>query len=130
MSKNKVTHFEIPYSDTKKAKAFYEKIFDWKVDVDEEMEGYGMIMTMESTKDGMPTEMGGINGGFYKRTGKSDTPSVVVETDSIDDTLVAIEKAGGKIVTPRHAIGEWGFMADFTDPEGNLVGLWEKAMKK
>ena len=52
-----------------------------------------------------------------------------MQTDSIDETLQAIEKAGGKITTPKHAIGEWGFMADFTDPEGNLITLWEKPKK-
>jgi predicted enzyme related to lactoylglutathione lyase len=52
-----------------------------------------------------------------------------VETESIDQTLQAIEKAGGKIAAPKHAIGEWGFMADFTDPEGNAITLWEKAKK-
>ena len=130
MSKNKVTHFEIPYSDTKKAKAFYEKIFDWKVDVDPEMEGYGMARTVDSDKDGMPAEKGGINGGFYKRTSDKDRPSVVIETDNIDATVEAIKKAGGKITTDKHAIGEWGFMADFMDPEGNELGLWETVKKK
>lgn len=49
-----------------------------------------------------------------------------IETDSIDTTLKAIEKAGGKIITAKHSIGEWGFMADFADPEGNVISLWEK----
>jgi hypothetical protein len=43
-----------------------------------------------------------------------------------EETLAAIEKAGGKVITPKHSIGEWGFMADFADPEGNVMGLWEK----
>jgi predicted enzyme related to lactoylglutathione lyase len=54
---------------------------------------------------------------------------VGVETESIDDTLKAIERAGGKVVTPKHAIGEWGFMADFSDPDGNVMALWEKQKK-
>jgi predicted enzyme related to lactoylglutathione lyase len=31
MMKNKVMLFEIPASNFKKAKEFYEKVFDWKV---------------------------------------------------------------------------------------------------
>jgi len=122
--KNKVTHFEVPSGDFSKSKAFYESVFDWKV----EMMGdeYAMANTTPSDKDGMPTEIGGINGGFYKRTSTSDAPSLVVQTDSIDETIKKIEAAGGKITTPKHAIGEWGFMADFTDPEGNAMGLWEQ----
>ena len=52
-----------------------------------------------------------------------------VETGSIDQTLKAVEGAGGKVITPKHAIGEWGFMADFADPEGNVIGLWERSKR-
>jgi uncharacterized protein YbaA (DUF1428 family) len=53
-----------------------------------------------------------------------------VETDSIDKTLKAIEKAGGKVITPKHAIRGWGFMADFADPEGNVITLWKRRRNK
>ena len=86
-------------------------------------------LTTAADKDYNPTEIGGINGGFYKRKSKDDRPSFGMETESIDKTLQAIEKAGGKVVTPKHAIGEWGFMADFADPEGNVMTLWEKPKK-
>ena len=49
--------------------------------------------------------------------------SVVSTTQA---TLKAIEKAGGKVVTPKHSIDGWGFMADFADPEGNVLSLWER----
>lgn len=126
MKKNKVVMFEIPTADVQKAKAFYEKAFDWNV----ELHGEGaMAVTTAADKDFNPVEPGGINGGFYKRQSPSDQPSVGVETESIDETMKAIVKAGGKVVTPKHAIGEWGFMADFADPEGNVLALWEKPKK-
>ena len=127
MFKNKVVLFEIPASDFKKAKEFYEKVFDWKIELWGD-EG-AMAYTTAVDKDQNPVEPGAINGGFYKRKSNNDHPSFGVQTDSIDETLQAIEKAGGKITTPKHAIGEWGFMADFTDPEGNLITLWEKPKK-
>ena len=125
--KNKVVLFEIPASDFGKAKAFYETVFDWKVDLWGD-EG-AMALTTAADKDYNPIEPGGINGGFYKRKSKEDYPSFAVETDSIDKTLEAIVKAGGKVVTPKHSIDEWGFMADFADPEGNVMALWEKPKK-
>ncbi|MDC4225350.1 MAG: hypothetical protein MPW15_14205 [Candidatus Manganitrophus sp.] len=127
MAKNKVVFFEIPASDFKKAKAFYEKVFDWNVELWGD-EG-AMAYTTPVDQEHNPTEPGGINGGFYQRKSKTDQPSFGVETGSIDETLKAIEKAGGKVVTPKHATGEWGFMADFSDPEGNVMTLWEKAKK-
>jgi uncharacterized protein len=126
--KNKVVLFEIPTSDVHKAKAFYETVFDWTVDLWGD-EG-AMALTTASDKNFNPTEIGGINGGFYKRKSKEDHPSFCMEAESIDKTLKAIEKAGGKVVTPKHAIGEWGFMADFADPEGNVMTLWEKPKKE
>ena len=124
---NKVVFFEIPASNLKKAKEFYESIFDWKVNLWED-EG-AMALTTAVDKDEQPTELGGINGGFYKRKSTADQPSFGVETVSIDESLKAIEKAGGKVVTPKHSIGEWGFMADFADPEGNIIALWEKPVR-
>jgi uncharacterized protein len=127
MIKNKVVFFEVPASNFKKAKEFYEKVFDWKVELWGD-EG-AMAYTTAVDKDQNPIEPGGINGGFYKRKSKDDHPSFGVQTGSIDKTLKAIEKAGGKVITPKHSIGEWGFMADFADPEGNVIALWEKPKK-
>ena len=57
-----------------------------------------MAYTTAVDKDQNPIEPGGINGGFYKRKSKDDQPSFGVQTGSIDKTLQAIEKAGGKII--------------------------------
>ena len=72
MSKHKVVHFEIPATDFKKAKDFYGKIFGWKL----KMWGgeYLMATTTELDKNQRPSEMGGINGGFYKRKSKKQQP--------------------------------------------------------
>ena len=126
MTKHKVVHFELPTSDQKRAANFYKTVFGWKIESMGE-DGYCTIETTDSDDDGMPTEVGGINGGFYKRESKKDGPSVVIETDDLDMTSAEIVAAGGKITNPKHPIGEWGFMADFTDPDGNEVGLWEMA---
>ena len=105
-----------------------QSVFDWKIDLCGD-EG-AMAHTTPVDKNQNPVEPGGINGGFYKRKSKDEHPSFTVQTESIDRTLKAIETGGGKIVTPKHSIGEWGFMADFSDPEGNVISLWEKSEKK
>ena len=127
MSKHKVVHFEIPATDFKKAKDFYGKIFGWKL----KMWGgaYLMATTTELDKNQRPSEMGGINGGFYKRKSKKQQPSFVVETDSIVKTLEKVKKAGGKVLKAKSPIGDMGFMAEFVDPDGNEMSLWEVAKK-
>ena len=124
MSKHKVVHFEIPLSDLK-TKEFYVKVFGWKTpDWGEEYVG---AITTEADKDGKPTEAGGINGGFYRRKSKKDVPSFVVDTDSIDETLKTVKINGGTITREKEAIGEMGFMAEFKDPDGNEISLWQQA---
>jgi predicted enzyme related to lactoylglutathione lyase len=45
-----------------------------------------------------------------------------VEGD-LDGVITRVPTAGGTVVKPRTAIGEHGFIAIFTDTEGNCVGL-------
>ena len=62
------------------------------------------------------------------RLSSSDTSSAgaLVYLNGGDDlsvTLSKVEAAGGKILLPKTAIGPNGFMAHFTDTEGNKIGL-------
>ncbi|WP_211355335.1 hypothetical protein [Blastococcus colisei] len=47
--------------------------------------------------------------------------------DSIEDSLRRIGELGGSTVVGKTPVGEMGFAAYFTDPEGNVMGLWETA---
>jgi predicted enzyme related to lactoylglutathione lyase len=51
-----------------------------------------------------------------------------VGVEDIDAALAKVEQLGGKTVKPRQDIGGgMGFTAYFTDPEGNLMGLYQMA---
>ena len=43
--------------------------------------------------------------------------------DDLSIPLSKVEAAGGKIIMPKTAIGPHGFMAHFTDTEGNKVAF-------
>jgi len=127
--KNPITHFEIPADNIERAKKFYEKIFDWKIEkYDDKDEEYYFVMTTEVGDDEWtPKEPGAINGGLVKRE-MPDEPFVnYVTVDSIDKTCKLIEKNGGKIIMPKTEMGEWGWWAIFKDTEGNVLGLYEEA---
>jgi hypothetical protein len=49
---------------------------------------------------------------------------VYIGTDDIEASLAKVEKLGGKTVTPKSEIPGMGWFALFTDPSGNLVGLF------
>ena len=43
--------------------------------------------------------------------------------DDLTPALSRVEKAGGKVILPKTSIGEYGFIAYFSDTEGNRVGF-------
>jgi uncharacterized protein len=122
----RVVHFEIPFDDGDRARGFYKEIFGWQAMEMPEM-GYTIVTSGPSNDQG-PTESGFINGGMLSRQeAPTRNPVIVVDVDSIDATLERIGGMGGSTVVGRTPVGDMGFAAYFTDPEGNVVGLWETA---
>jgi hypothetical protein len=121
----RVVHFEIPYDDGDRARAFYRDAFDWQL-MDLPDMGYTLVMSGPSGDQG-PGEPGFINGGMMQRQGEFSSPNIVIDVDNLEDALAAVDKAGGTTVAERQAVGDMGFTAYFKDTEGNLVGLWETA---
>ncbi len=122
----RVVHFEVPFDDGDRARGFYKEAFGWQLMEMPEM-GYTIVMTGPSDDSG-PTEAGFINGGMLSRDQAATRgPVIVVDVESIDATLEKIGGLGGSTVVGRTPVGDMGFAAYFTDPEGNVVGLWETA---
>ncbi len=126
--KNPITHFEIPADNLERAKKFYEKIFDWKIEKYEKDGEYWSVQTTEVGDDEWtPKEPGAINGGLVKRDKPEESFLNYITVDSIDKVCKTIEKNGGKIIVPKTEMGEWGWWANFKDTEGNVFGLYEEA---
>jgi uncharacterized protein len=125
-----VVHFEIPVDDVVRARKFYEKTFGWRLN---EMGGleYTLVSTGPSDANGMPAKPGHIDGGILKRQAPVKHPTITIRVDEIDAAAKAIVKNGGKVVEPKAPIGDGsiGYAAYFEDPEGNLIGLFERSSK-
>jgi hypothetical protein len=119
----RVVHFEIPYEDGDRARAFYTRVFGWELNEMPEMD-YTLATSGPSSDEG-PTEPGFINGGMMQRGQPFTAPTVVIDVESIDDALKSIVGAGGAMISERQPVGGLGFAAYFTDTEGNVIGLWE-----
>ena len=119
----RVVHFEIPYEDGDRARAFYIRVFGWELNEMPEMD-YTLVTSGPSSDEG-PTEPGFINGGMMQRGQPFTAPTVVIDVESIDDALKSIVGAGGAMISERQPVGGLGFAAYFTDTEGNVIGLWE-----
>jgi len=122
----RVVHFEIPFDDGDRARAFYADAFGWNLMDLPEM-SYTMVATGPTSEQGPPSEPGFINGGMAQRSASFTAPVVVVDVPDIDDALVKVEKLGGATVVAKLAVGDMGFAAYFKDPEGNVIGLWQTA---
>jgi len=123
---NPVGYFEIPVSDLERAMSFYGQVFGYDFVV-EEIHGNRMAMFPFSK------ESSGVTGALAQ--GEIYRPSlegslVYFSVESIDETIRRAEKAGGSTLFPKTQAGEYGFVAELKDSEGNRIGLSEIEQSK
>lgn len=124
----RVVHFEIPFDDGQRARGFYRDAFGWELQEIPEM-GYTTVESGPSGDQG-PTEPGYIGGGMLDRSASpASGPVLVIDVDDIDAALEKIVELGGSTLVGRTQVADMGFSAYFTDPEGNVMGLWESARR-
>jgi predicted enzyme related to lactoylglutathione lyase len=122
----RVVHFEIPFDDGDRARAFYQRVFGWDVTHVPEM-AYTLVSTGPTAEGQGPTEPGYIGGGMLQRVDFAQGPIITIDVDDIDGALAKVEELGGKTVRGRQEVADMGYAAYFNDPEGNLMGLWQTA---
>ncbi len=116
---NPVNWFEIPVADMPRARKFYSEVFGY------EMAGENMG-PIELAFFPMAENEPGIGGGLSKSPGRKpgvDGVRIYFSVADIDGALAKVAKAGGAVVSGRTSLGPYGFMAEFTDTEGNLICL-------
>jgi predicted enzyme related to lactoylglutathione lyase len=123
-------HFEVPADDVERAKTFYREAFGWQIKAYPGMADYHGMTTAEVGPDMMPLKPGAINGGLFQREPQLSTPVLTIGVDDIDEALQKVERLGGKVLMGRQAVADMGFTGYFTDPEGNVMGLWQNAPAK
>ncbi len=125
MKMNPVVHFEMPASDKKRVSGFYSKVFGWQMmQMGQEFGNYLLATTTESDDKG-PKKPGAINGGFFERKDYelNRVPHLVIAVDNLQESIKAVEEAGGKILGEPMDIPNIGLYVSFRDTEGNIVGM-------
>jgi len=115
-------HFEIPAIDVEKLKAFYEKVFGWKIVQAGGPIEYWVIQTVPTDDKGMLMRPG-VNGGMYNKQIPEGKPINYFSVESISAFLEKIVKLGGKVTQPKEEVPEVGWIAAAEDPEGNPFAL-------
>lgn len=127
MKSNPVVHFEIYVEDMTRAKAFYEAVFETKL---EQMPNPTPEMEMDMWFFPMDKDTGmssyGAGGMLVKMDGFTPGSGGTLVYFGCDDCAVQAARAaehGGSILQEKTSIGEHGFCAVVRDTEGNLIGL-------
>lgn len=120
--KNAVNWFEIPVKDYHRAKEFYATVLGTEISdfpMPEENMKYGIFTHDEENQ--------GVGGAIIEADGQNPTTDgCTIYLNGGDDlglSLSRVERCGGKILMPKTNIGENGFIAQFSDTEGNRVAL-------
>ncbi|HVL00625.1 MAG TPA: VOC family protein [Dongiaceae bacterium] len=118
--RNPVGWFEIYVDDMPRAKAFYESVFQLKLDrldtPDLEMWAFPMEMDRAGAGGALVKMPGGPSGG-----GCNVIIYFSCENCAVEAARVA--KAGGRVDKEKFSIGQYGFIALVYDTEGNMIGL-------
>ncbi|MCL7425038.1 VOC family protein [Streptomyces sp. YS415] len=110
--------------DVQAAAAFYGRVLGWEYEAmqgGEEMEG------SEDMEGGMFRKDGKVVAGLGKLTeeGARSAWMIYYNVTDADATTQAVEKAGGTVRTAPRDLGEWGRMAQLSDPLGGQFAIWQ-----
>jgi predicted enzyme related to lactoylglutathione lyase len=115
---NAFVHVELNTTDVEKAKAFYGKLFEWKLE-DVPM-GDGSIYTMLGVGKG--------TGGGIMKHPVPGAPSAWLAYVEVADIKAATEKAkslGAKVMKDVTEVMGMGSLSIVIDPTGAALGLWQ-----
>jgi len=113
----RVSHFDIPVDDPKRAQKFYREVFDWKFEKWDGPMDYWMAKT--------GTEEPGIDGGMSKRIPGQMGMTNTINVSSIEKFSKKIMEKGGQLIIPKIPIPKVGWFAQCMDTEGNMFGILE-----
>ncbi|MEV5492014.1 VOC family protein [Streptomyces bobili] len=105
--------------DVPAAAAFYGAVLGWEYEAmggeSEEMEG-GMFKKDGKTVAGL---------GKLSEEGARSAWMIYYTVTDADATTRAVEGAGGTVRVPPRDLGDWGRMAQYTDPSGGQFAAWQ-----
>jgi predicted enzyme related to lactoylglutathione lyase len=121
---NIINWFEIPVSDLKRAKMFYETILDIQMTLraDEKAEGAFFPFNPSVIQATSGRVTGVLSKSNTNSPSSNGTMVYINASPNIQLVLDRVEKAGGKIVVPKTVL-PFGSIAVIIDSEGNKIGL-------
>jgi len=115
---NPFVHVELHTNDLARAREFYSKLFDWKLQ-EMPMPGGGTYTTID---------VGSGTGGGMMTNQAPGTPPHWSAYVGVDDIRASTKKArdlGAKVVVDVMEVGEYGTMSVIVDPTGATLAMWQ-----
>tara|TARA_R110002096_G_C14604034_1_gene722911 strand:+ start:1834 stop:2202 length:369 start_codon:yes stop_codon:yes gene_type:complete len=116
---NPVNWFEIATTNLERAKDFYATVFKREFQLIE-MPDSKMYMFA-----GGPDAKGAVGALVQSEQNKPSADGTIVYFECEDAGIESgrVEQAGGKLLFPKMSIGEFGFISQCIDTEGNRIGF-------
>lgn len=115
VANGKICYIELPAQNIEQSAEFYGKSFGWNI----RKRGDGATAFDDA--------VGEVSGSWVRGRPPSPTPGLLfyIMVDSVEATLKTIVANGGKIVQPIGADAP-EITARFSDPAGNVIGLYQE----
>jgi len=66
-----------------------------------------------------------LGGGMMKRVQPEQRITNYIKVRSVDQYSAKVEKLGGRVVAPKHAVPGMGYFAICLDNDNNCFAIWE-----
>lgn len=118
MKRNTICHVEWQSTNLDRTRKFLEGLFGW------EFKEFGDDYLLFQVSEGPG---GGISRVETVKTGES--PSVYILVDEINVYEEKVKQTGGNVIVPKSEIPTIGWFAHVSDPDGNVIGLFQSNKK-
>lgn len=123
----RVAYVEIPARDPITSAVFYEAVFGWTITPPVDERVASTLGPRDNARISFSDTADGLFGAFVAgRAPSEDGVVIFVYVADIAGVLREIEARGGEIVRPLRPEGNLQ-VAEFRDPGGNVIGVWEAA---
>lgn len=117
---NPFVHIELQTKDLAKAKEFYSRLFDWKLEAAPGGDRpYIMINVGEGT-----------GGGMFANPDSGVPPHwlAYVGVDDIEASTLKARELGATVLQNVMPVGDYGWLSVIRDPTGAVIGMWKPKM--
>jgi hypothetical protein len=122
MTQHAISWFAIPVLELERARVFYSTMLD--ITMSDMVTPNGICAAFPQVGTGVAGSLNPFMG--FKPSADGGVTIWLSAGDDLQIALDRVEAAGGKVLQPKGAIGEFGYIAMIIDTEGNRIGLHSK----